>query len=105
MDKLTKKQRKQRAKRGWCDEDAWNAFSHLSRVGEGMVGRLRVGGARHPGDLTDVEWSTILCDIEVGFRALGRMVDEWDDAALAELDARWRKACVLLAEWGPHLWD
>jgi hypothetical protein len=63
---------RQRARRGWCDSDCWNADGYITRVLAGMLAHLAEHNQAYPGCPpfdTPEKWSAHLRDLSLRLRA------------------------------------
>jgi hypothetical protein len=63
---------RQRATRGWCDQDCWNIDGYITRVLAGMLAHLAEHNQAYPGCPpfeTPEKWSAHLRDLSVRLRA------------------------------------
>lgn len=101
----------QRARRGWCVDDAWDLHSYLDRLIPAMLDHMRHNSCSWPGEpMTPEEWSGdggILDRIAQGFRAHLSILDyDWEtDAEMKELEKRHKDGMKLFVKWYGHLWD
>ena len=94
---------RQRAKRGWSDEDVWGFHFYLAQVIAGGIGYMRDIQHGHPGSLTPEAWSRVLLDIETGMEAalLYEKQGHWEDDG----QAAFYFALTQLRTWWFDLWD
>lgn len=94
---------RQRALRGYGDDDLWNLNHSTARLIVAGARAIREWEHGYPSELTWEQWEDILRRIEVGFQA---WIDEdgWFHEK-PEAEASYKDALALFAEWHGGLWD
>lgn len=99
----------QRARRGWSDEDNWNAHIYLAHIIVEITRKLGHLGNGYPSELTPDSWADILERIAVGFEAAISLAnleyEVGDDLERARLEAVFAEGAQLFGDHFQSLWD
>lgn len=97
------KMRRQRAQRGWSEQDVWSLDYHLTNVIIGSITELREISHGHPLGITVEEWDKILGEIVEGMEAAKIIEETWEHEG--ENKEKFDLAFAHLHKWWFALWD
>ena len=92
----------QRGKRGYSDQDLWNADSHIARTVLAFIEMNRMG---YPMGLTEKRWAKILEEIKWLMQEVDSSTPDYELMKTEAYQTRYKKANALFAKYWHNMWD